>query len=265
MNLTSKDKIALPLGIFLGAAFGYLSILAGYGGLAIALLYGLLVIPLVVIFAADHRRILVWQSCILTFALCIVVENSRQRAFNGAEALTVLFMFWAGGTVISSPAMGWLFWKSSKNRREYRVEWLFIGIAFVGLVGFLWNDPFLLVGLMLLWLALCSLKFARDWHRAAEPKAPRKATVVASCLLVVTISTALALRYGDSVGLLFGFCLTHPPVVFRAVNGMGKVRLQYARGIQSDREGSNQSSCGNRRAVGRRRKREGGRLPRFLI
>jgi fatty acid desaturase len=87
--------------------------------------------------------------------------------------------------------MGWLFWKSSKNRREYRVEWLFIGIAFVGLVGFLWNDPFLLVGLMLLWLALCSLKFARDWHRAAEPKAPRKATVVASCLLVVTISTAL--------------------------------------------------------------------------
>jgi hypothetical protein len=48
MTLTTKDKIALLVAILLGTAFGYFSILAGYGGTVIGGFYGILIVPLVV-------------------------------------------------------------------------------------------------------------------------------------------------------------------------------------------------------------------------
>jgi len=41
MTFTRKDRIALPVAVLLGAGFGYVSVLAGYGGLLIGGFYGL--------------------------------------------------------------------------------------------------------------------------------------------------------------------------------------------------------------------------------
>src|SRR5271169_6446012 len=98
MTLTAKDKVALPFAIILGAAFAYFSVLASYGGVVIAALYGILIIPLVVVYVADQRKILVWQACIIPFALCIVIQNALLGGLGKAEGLTVLYTFWAIGT-----------------------------------------------------------------------------------------------------------------------------------------------------------------------
>lgn len=101
MALSTKDRIALPVAILLGTAFGYFSTLTGYGGLLIGGFYGILIVPLVVAFLADQRKLLVWQACIIPFALWVIVENARLGALGITGAFGVFYIFWAVGTVIS--------------------------------------------------------------------------------------------------------------------------------------------------------------------
>ena len=190
MTLSTKDKIALLVAILLGAAFGYFSIWAGYGGLLIGGFYGILIVPLVVVHVADQRQILIWQTCVISFALCVVIENAHLRALGKAEGFVVFYMFWAVGTVISSPAPLFLYWKRSKGCEKHQVVWLFLGLVLVGLVCSLWRDPFLFLGLGLLWIALCFVKFAWEWRTAAEPAGPKKATLVAFLIFILIISTS---------------------------------------------------------------------------
>jgi small basic protein len=77
MALSLKDKIALLVAVLLGTAFGYFSILAGYGRILISGFYGILIVPLIVVYVADQRKILIWQACIILFGICVVVENAR--------------------------------------------------------------------------------------------------------------------------------------------------------------------------------------------
>ncbi len=94
MALSTRDKIALPVAVLLGTAFGYFSILARLGGTVIGGFYGILIVPLVVVYVADQRKILIWQACIIPFALCVVVENARLGALVGiAGAFGVFYIF----------------------------------------------------------------------------------------------------------------------------------------------------------------------------
>ncbi len=94
MALSTRDKIALPVAVLLGTAFGYFSILARFGGTVIGGFYGILIVPLVVVYVADQRKILIWQACIIPFALCVVVENARLGALVGiAGAFGVFYIF----------------------------------------------------------------------------------------------------------------------------------------------------------------------------
>ena len=68
--------------------------------------------------------------------------------------------------------------------------WLFLGMAFVGIVCSLWRDPFLFLGLVLLWIVMCLAKFAWEWRTGVEPTGPKTATFIASLVLVLTISTS---------------------------------------------------------------------------
>ena len=190
MTLTTKDKIVLPVAILLGTAFGYFSILAGYGGILIGGLYGILIVPLLVVYAADQRKILIWQACIIPFALCVVIENARLGALGKTEGFVVFYMFWAIGTVISSPAPVFLYWKRNKGREKHQVIWLFLGLVFVGLISSLWHDPFLFVGLSLFWAVMCVVRFAWEWHTAVEPNGPKTATVISILVFVFTISAS---------------------------------------------------------------------------
>jgi|SRR5579863_10126268 len=181
MTFTTKDKNALPVAILLASAFGYFSILAGYGGVLTGGFYGVLIVPLVVVFVADQRKILVWQASIIPFALYVSFESA-------GLSIPVFFMFWAMGTVISSPVPIFLYWKRSRNRERHQVTWLFLGIAFVGIVCSLWHDPFLFLGLVLLWIVMCLARFAWEWRTGVEPACPKRATLIASLVLVLAIS-----------------------------------------------------------------------------
>jgi hypothetical protein len=182
MAFTAKDKVALSLALVLGSAFGHFSILAGYGGVLIGGFYGILIVPLVVIFLADQRKVLVWQASIVPFALCVFFEN-------GGVDVRALFMFWAMGTVISSPVPIFLYWRRSRGRARHQSMWLFLGMAFVSIVGSVWRDPFLFLGLILLWTVLCLATFAWEWHTSVEPAGPKRATLAATFVLVLAIST----------------------------------------------------------------------------
>jgi hypothetical protein len=190
MTLTTKDKIAIPVAILLGTAFGYFSRLAGYGGLFIGGFYWILIVPLLVVYIADQRKILVWQASIIPFALCVVIENARMGALGKAEGFVVFYMFWAIGSVISSPAPVFLYWKRSKGHKKHQVVWLFLGLVFVGLISSLWHDPFLFIGLSLLWVVMCAVKFAWEWHTAVDPSGPKTATVISIMVFVLTISAS---------------------------------------------------------------------------
>ena len=183
MMFTAKDKVALPVVILLGSAFGYFSVLAGYGGVLVGGFYGILIVPLVVLFVADQRKMLVWQASIVSFAFCIFFEN-------GGVDVGALLMFWAMGTVISSPVPIFLYWRRSSGHAGHQSMWLFLGMVFVGIVCSLWHDPFLFLGLILLWIVMCLVKFAWAWHTAVEPAGPKTATLIACFVLVLAISTS---------------------------------------------------------------------------
>ena len=117
MTFTTKDKIALAAAILLGTAFGYLSVLAGFGGGVVGAVYGILIVPLIVIFVADRRKILVWQACVIPYAVFIALENKSQGA-PPSWVIWVFCFFWAMGTALSSPAPAFFYWKAWKSHRR---------------------------------------------------------------------------------------------------------------------------------------------------
>jgi hypothetical protein len=189
--LTIKDKIALSSGILLGAIFGILAFLAGYGFLVVGGFHGIVILPIILVFIADTGEIVIWQLSVLSFALStalsLVVADASLSGSTKGDAITVFFLFWAMESVISSPVPAFLYWKGSKKRRSYRFEWLFLGIVFAGLVGVLWRNPFLFACLALLWCAICSILFAWDWRTATAPAVARRATLVALSVLILAL------------------------------------------------------------------------------
>jgi len=115
MTFTRKDKVALPAAILLGTAFGYLSVLAGFGAGVIWAVYGVLIVPLIVIYVADRRKILIWQASVIPYALFVANENRLQGA-PADWVIGVFFLFWAMGTAMSSPAPAFFYWKRCKVR-----------------------------------------------------------------------------------------------------------------------------------------------------
>jgi hypothetical protein len=216
MTLTTKDKVAIVAGILVGTIFGYLTMLAGFGGVLVGGVYGILVVPLVIIFVADQRKLLVWQVCIVPFALYVGVATGLGDPWADAAQFDtgVFLLFWALGSVISSPVPVYLYWKRSKAQGGYRLAWLFLGMVFVGLVcTTLLQDPFLLLGLSLLWIAACLGKFAWEWRASVESRGPKTATLVAAGVLLLVISMTA------SIGVL------HKQEAFRAAMDHHHLRI----------------------------------------
>jgi ankyrin repeat protein len=162
--------------------------LAGFGGVLVGGVYGILIVPLVIVFVADQRKLLVWQMCIVPFALYIAAMNGLQAG--------VFFLFWALGSVISSPVPVYLYWKRSKAQGGHQLAWLFLGLVFVGLICLtLLRDPFLFVGLSVLWIAGCLGRFAWQWRATVESGGPKAGTLIASGVLLFAILTATSVGF----------------------------------------------------------------------
>jgi hypothetical protein len=83
MTFSSRDKAAVLVASGLGVAFWYLTQLSGYEGLLVGGLYAITIIPLVVGRIADQQKFLVWQLCVLSFVLALIVDNTLSGPLRG--------------------------------------------------------------------------------------------------------------------------------------------------------------------------------------
>jgi hypothetical protein len=168
VTFSLKDRIALLIASGLGAAFAYLSIRAGYGGTVVGGFYGFVVIPLVVAYVADKRKLVVWQACIIPFAIYILAENAFVGGIHWTEGLSIFLGFWAIGAVISSPVPAYFYLQGARKRRSYRVELFLVGLAFVVILCSLSFDPILVFEAAAIWIAIWFVKslwdLRLDWH-----------------------------------------------------------------------------------------------------
>jgi hypothetical protein len=116
--LSFRDGIALIVAITLGVGFAYLSTLAGFAWLVVAGPYTVLIIPSIVIFLADQRKLLVWQACVLSFILYV---RANFPGMGKRDTLKMAFVFWAIGTVFSAPAPAYFYLRRFQGRMRYIV------------------------------------------------------------------------------------------------------------------------------------------------
>jgi hypothetical protein len=178
MTITIRDKIAVLVSVLLGLGFAYLAMVTG--GLLVAGFYAIFVIPLVVIFLADERKILIWQACVLSFAIAGAVLAKTGGAF---------FPFWTIGSAVSSPAAVYYFWRRTKFQAKHEPVWVLAGIVLVAVESIFWLDPFVTVGFLLLWLVACASVFG--WQCRVSPKSAgaRVGMFTALGCLLATIAT----------------------------------------------------------------------------
>jgi hypothetical protein len=120
MRFSSRDGIALIVAAGLAVGFVYLTKLAGFAWIVVALPYAILVIPCVAIYVADEQKLLVWQVSVLTFVLCVLgnsIIGRGQMPWN--VGVRVVFVFWALGTILSSPAPVYWFLRRRRGRTRY--------------------------------------------------------------------------------------------------------------------------------------------------
>jgi len=181
MNFSSRDKIAVLAAAGLGVVFGYLIQLAPYAGLLVGGFYALGIIPLVVFYIADQRKFLVWQVCVVSLVLALVVEGIFSGPFrsNPKETLKFAFVFWIAGSFFSCPTPLFLYLKHRKGQKSFWVLFFLLGGLLLGLVSSLWGDPFIVVSLEIVWTLAWFVRFAWECRIAADRDVPRKASRVA--------------------------------------------------------------------------------------
>lgn len=61
-----------------------------------------LIVPALV-FVAGRRKFVAWQLAIISITLAVLGDNIRLNAIHHGEILEMAFVFWATGTLLSSP------------------------------------------------------------------------------------------------------------------------------------------------------------------
>lgn len=117
MFSSRKDLIALALAVGASAGVTFLLKYAGWSGTFMLFAFQILIIPLIANIA-DHRKFVVWQVCILSSVLCTLGMIWRVDPSPKLELVKVGFVFWAMGTILSSPApVYWFLLRFDKSRR----------------------------------------------------------------------------------------------------------------------------------------------------
>lgn len=120
MRFSSRDGIALIVAAGLAVGFVHLTKLAGFAWIVVALPYAVLVIPCVAIYVADEQKLLAWQVSVLTFVLCVLGNSIIGRGrMPWNVGVRVVFVFWALGTILSSPAPVYWFLRRRRGRTRF--------------------------------------------------------------------------------------------------------------------------------------------------
>lgn len=93
-----------------------------------------LVVPLVVL-AAQRIRLFVWQIAVASLTLAVLVDNMRLMSVSSHEALSIVYLFWATGTVISLPVPLYVLVRPVSPPRKYAVAAAIIMVAVILWLG----------------------------------------------------------------------------------------------------------------------------------
>jgi len=199
MTLSSRDKIAVLAAVGLGVVFGYLMQLAPYAALLVGGFYALGIIPLVVFYIADQRKVLMWQVCVISLALALVVVRIFSGPFPDDPKETIKFAFvcWIAVSVFSCPTPLYLYLKKRKGQKFFWVQFFLVGGLLLGLASSLWGDPFIVVSLEMVWTMAWFVGFAWEYRIAADQDVPRKAARIglAAFILVSSIPILTVLLF----------------------------------------------------------------------
>jgi hypothetical protein len=116
--------VFLKLGDWAGPVFGA-------AGAAVILVW-IVIVPLLVL-AGGRFPFLVWQVAVLSIALTTILSGLEDHFLRHNQILSVLFSFWAGGTLFSLPLPSYLFLRRLPVRQRY-----VFGILILGLAALLW-------------------------------------------------------------------------------------------------------------------------------
>jgi len=89
----------------------------GVGGI-FAFLCFICVVP-VLTFAAGPLKFLAWQLAIISLTVTVIQDNFRLDAMNTWEVPRVAYVFWATGTLLSSPLPAYFFLRSMAPRKRF--------------------------------------------------------------------------------------------------------------------------------------------------
>lgn len=130
-----RDRIAIASAIVWAPLFYYLvgSLGLVFAGAGLAAVLGYVVIVPLVILIADRLKFYVWQLAVASFSVTVIIDNLLARAIYPRQIATVLFGFWALGTLPSSPVPVYFLLRPMTPRRRY-----LYGIAIVAIGVGLW-------------------------------------------------------------------------------------------------------------------------------
>jgi hypothetical protein len=105
INDRTRDRLALTLAIAQGPAcmlIGYSMNLVYSAGAFFFFFWCALVVPFVIV-VSTRSGLLTWQLAIASLTLSVIGDNLRVRAIDHREIVSVTFIFWAVGSLLSSP------------------------------------------------------------------------------------------------------------------------------------------------------------------
>lgn len=118
------------LSIIGALAVGPVALLFGYSqrlmfGLAAAyiVLIWLAIVPLLTYFGS-RLKFFVWQLAVIDIALSVIGDDLRGNMIHGLEIVSVAYVFWGMGTLLSSPLPVFFILRSVPGRRRY-----FVGLS----------------------------------------------------------------------------------------------------------------------------------------
>jgi hypothetical protein len=102
-----------------------------YGSAAVFFfLWCVLVLPWIIVLSRDFK-IFIWQLAVVCLALTVIGDNLRIGAINSREFLRVAFVFWAVGSLLSSPVPIYALLRSMtpRNRLIFAFVIVLAGVA----------------------------------------------------------------------------------------------------------------------------------------
>lgn len=156
----------------------------------VAVPYVILVIPGIVVYVADQRKLLVWQVCILSSALYVLLNNWHIGGLGKTEALQIIFGFWGLGTLTSSPAPLYYYLKKARTRKSYRLEVFFVGLLYLLALSTMSFGIFVAGGVGMGWVICWFVESLWHWHRTQD-QATRKFALVMGSVFLIASSTSI--------------------------------------------------------------------------